>query len=186
MKTNRMVSWIAAALMALGAAASAQDPGPVLQIKAAFVLNFLKFAEWPEEAAAAGRDLGVDVVGSGPLAEALDAALSGKEVQGRTVRVRTYADAAAWAGGSKPGLAVFVATGAAWPGLRPALQGRPVLTISDTPGFCAAGGMLNLFESGGRMKFEANPEATRAAGLKLRAELLKLATLVETGRKVAP
>ena len=55
-----------------------------------------------------------------------------------------------------------------------------MLTIGDSPGFCAAGGMLNLFEQDDRIKFEANPETASRAGLKMRAELLKLATIVPT------
>lgn len=181
MTAKRMASVFAAALLALGSVGQAQEPEAVLRIKAAFVLNFLKFVEWPEEHA--GNDLPLAVVGESQLAEVLQDALSGKEVQGRTVRVQTFPSVAAWhQDGAAAGQAVFIlpATVASWPDMRNELKKRPVLTISESPGFCAAGGLLNLFEQEGRIKFEANPEAARAAGLMLRAELLKLATLVKT------
>lgn len=181
MTARRIANLSAALLLALGSVGQAQEPEAVLRIKAAFVLNFLKFVEWPEESAQ--TDLPLAVVGESPLAAALQTALSDQEVQGRTVNVRAYPSAAAWRrDGAAADQAVFFlpATVANWPDLRNELKKRPVLTISESPGFCASGGMLNLFEQDGRIKFEANPEAARAAGLMLRAELLKLAKLVKT------
>ena len=70
---------------------------------------------------------------------------------------------------------------AAWPPTRTVLTHEAVVTIAETPGFCASGGMLNLYEEGNRIRFEANPAAAAAAGLTLRADLLKLAKIVRTG-----
>lgn len=151
-------------------------------LKAAFVLNFLKFAEWPAGAAPAGAPLVVSVVGEGELVAALNTVLDGQTVQGRKVIVQTFRDVAQWQVATTSGQALFVTPAAqpAWAELRAALAGRPVLTIGEAPGFCAAGGMLNLYERDNRIRFEANPAAVEKEGLKLRAELLKLATIVKT------
>jgi len=164
----------------LVSSAAAQPPD---MLKAAFVLNFLKFAEWPAEATVS-RDapMVVAVVGDGELATALRTVLNGQTVRGRQVTVRTFPDTAQWRDAAMPGQALFVTPAAqpAWAEIRAALAGRPVLAVSETPGFCAAGGMLNLYERQSRIRFEANPEAAEKAGLRLRAELLRLATIVKT------
>lgn len=152
-------------------------------LKGAFVLNFLKFSSWPASASeSTGPGLVVASIGDGPLAPALKKILENKTVRGQPVEVQIYRDAAEWLQAKRPCHAIFLTpqAGAAWAELRAAVAGRPVLTIAEVPGFCAAGGMLNLFEERNRVRFEANPEAVKAAGLKLRSELLKLATIVKT------
>jgi hypothetical protein len=188
MRSGIRVSLVAACLagFADGGRARAEPSEPALRIRAAFVLNFLKFTEWPAEAVGKeGDDLGLVVLGDGPLAAALRESLDGKTVQGLTVRVRLHRDAAEWQKDPKPCHAVFVTSraGAARLDLQAALAGRPVATIAEQPGFCAGGGMLNLFEQAGKIRFEANPEAVGAARLKLRADLLKLAVIVKTEAK---
>jgi hypothetical protein len=152
-------------------------------MKAAFVLNFQKFTEWPATALpAADAPLIVAVVGDDPLSAVIKTVLSGKMVQGRNLEVELFRDTAEWKAAARPSQVLFVTAAAqpAWAEIRAELAGRPVLTISEAPGFCAAGGMLNLYEKENRLRFEANPVAVEKEGIKLRAELLKLATIVKT------
>jgi hypothetical protein len=58
------------------------------------------------------------------------------------------------------------------------LKGQPVLTVSDASGFAAQGGMINLVLDHGKVKLEINQAPAAAAGLKISAKLLRLATLV--------
>ena len=157
-------------------------------LKAAFVLNFVKFAEWPAAAPSnTHAALVIAAIGNDPLAVEIKTILNGKLAQGRKVEVQLYRDVADWKQCGLPCQALFVtvAAYAVWDEIRGALVGRTVLTMGDAPGFCAAGGMLNLYEKENRIRFEANPEAAEKEGLKLRAELLKLATIVKP-EKVAP
>jgi hypothetical protein len=96
--------------------------------------------------------------------------------------VQTYRDAAEWQASAQPCQALFVtpAAQAAWAEIQADLVRRPLLTMGESPGFCAAGMMINLYEKDHRIRFEANPVAVAQAGLKMRAELLKLATIVQT------
>ena len=55
------------------------------------------------------------------------------------------------------------------------LWGQPVLTVSNSPGFTSAGGMIGLFRSGRNIVFDANPVAIRNSGLQVSAKVLKLA-----------
>lgn len=152
-------------------------------LKAAFVLNFLKFAENPTmKPADTNTFLIIAVVGNDPLANALQTVLSGKIIQGRTVKIQLFPSAEEWKHSPPPCHALFLTPAAQ--SLKnevlTALAGQPVLTIGEIPGFCAEGGMLNLYEQDNRIKFEANPGAAEKQGLKLRSELLKLATIVTT------
>lgn len=58
------------------------------------------------------------------------------------------------------------------------LAGLPVLTVSEVSGFCKRGGMLNFYREGQYIRFEANPDAARDAGLQLSSQLLRLARIV--------
>ena len=59
-----------------------------------------------------------------------------------------------------------------------AAAGRPMLTISDQPGFVDRGGMIEMKLVAGRTRFDINLAAARAAGLNLSSQLLQLAERV--------
>lgn len=58
----------------------------------------------------------------------------------------------------------------------------PVLTISDTPGFCDRGVMINLFIKDDRIKFEINESAVKRSGLYMSYHLLKYAKIISPVR----
>jgi hypothetical protein len=152
-------------------------------VRAAFVLNFLKFAEWPAAARSdSSTALVIGALGDDAQAAALRAGLDGKEIQGRHISVRVFADAEQWRRDGQGCQALYITPAAAeaWRDLRAEVARQPVLTICEAPGFCEQGGMLNLFEEDHRIRFEANPGAADQAGLKLRSTLLTLATIVKT------
>lgn len=183
------ILWVLLLIAAIGSA-TAGDRDRTHQIKAAFVLNFLKFAEWPAEVwGKEGDDLILSVIGVDPINPAIHEVMTGKIVQGRKVRVRVYSDTLEWQKDNTRCHAIFLTPTSgmsAWQRLQPAITNRAIVSISELQGFCAAGGMLNLFEQDERMRFEANPEAAQTAGLKLRAELLKLAVIVKTEKETKP
>lgn len=151
-------------------------------VRAAFVLNFLKFAEWPAAASPDSSALVIAALGDDAQSAALMAGLDGKEIQGRRIAVRVYRDAEQWLREGQTCQALFITPTAAgsWGDVRADIEKKPVLTICEAPGFCEQGGMLNLFEEDHRIRFEANPGAADQAGLKLRSTLLTLATIVKT------
>lgn len=173
-----------AALLALILALSPVTAGAqqAEAVRAAFVLNFLKFAEWPAGAKADSSALVIAALGDDAQAAALRTGLDGKEIQGRRVSVRVFSDADQWRREGQACQALYItpAATAAWQGLRDEVSALPVLTISEVPGFCEQGGILNLYEEDHRIRFQANPGAADHAGLKLRSTLLTLATIVKT------
>lgn len=155
--------------------AHAADSAEEARLKAAFVFNFIKFAEWPEGGAMRrGDSIELCVVGERPLDGQLDA-LKGRSVRGHTVRVR------AWA----PGAAgrcdiVFIAAGDG-ERLRGVLQAnarQPLLSVGDEPGFLERGGIIALKLSDGRVRFDINLATARETGLRLSSQLLQLADQV--------
>ena len=61
------------------------------------------------------------------------------------------------------------------------IKGLPVLTVSDGKGFVEAGGIIELYLEGGRMRFAINVDTAERAGLRLSSRLLRLARVVREG-----
>jgi hypothetical protein len=55
------------------------------------------------------------------------------------------------------------------------LRGASVLTVSETPEFIGAGGMINFMLEANKIRFQINDEAAKKAGLKISSKLLSLA-----------
>jgi hypothetical protein len=173
-----------ALLFSSGEAAAQRDEG---QVKAAYVLNFLRFTEWPADAAPpAKQDAYVlALVGTREFADALRGIAREAEKLGqRPVRVRRLdldADPQQLAAALARSHAVFVQSDVQRDA-KPVLdlcERLPVLTIGDAPGFAAGGGMLGLVPQGPRIVFDANPPAIQAGRLQVSAKVLKLANIVE-------
>ena len=184
-------AWLAL-VAGLACPAAAQETSATLetQVEAAFLVNFLRYTDWPPERAdAPGDPLVITVLGDVEMATAL-ARLTEvvPPVRGRRIEVQRLeypegADATVRASLSdrlRRSHLVFVHdTREPVAAILGDLSGQPVLTVSDQPGFAAEGGMLGLRRLGGRIVFEANPGAIRNARLVVSAKVLKLARIVE-------
>jgi hypothetical protein len=61
------------------------------QVKAAYLFNFLKFVEWPDDSFADSlAPIVIGVVGEDPFGSALPQVITGKTVQGRDLVIRRY------------------------------------------------------------------------------------------------
>jgi len=151
-------------------------PGPVradtlaeYRLKAAFLLNFVSFTEWP---AGVGKILNLCVFGPDPFGDDLDK-LQGKSVAGRSLAVRRTNSVSSLADCQ----VVFITrqVSGSLPRVLDYLDGRPVLTVSDTPGAARQGVALNMDTDQSKVTFEANLGAARGNGLGLSSKLLRLA-----------
>jgi hypothetical protein len=160
-----------------------------LQVEAAFLVNFVRYSDWPPQRFdGPASPYVVTVLGSQEATAALGAvAAAAGDIQGRRIVVRRL-DFPRDAGMAQRGAAtarlrdshlVFIhhSANAAPRDVLRLLAGAPVLTVSDVPGFAANGGMLGLVRSGRRLAFEANPAAIQAANLAVSAKVLKLARI---------
>lgn len=179
---------LALLLVALGGgAAHAQLRPQASEVEAAYLINFLRYTQWPPQSFdGAQAPFVLSVVGSEAVAASVRAvAHAAGPINGHPIDVR-------WVGGGLHGDAAqrksaqtslaashLVFFHASAGGVRAedlaALAGKPVLTVGDEPGFSAGGGMIELFGAGGHIVFAANPAAIRAAGLMVSAKVLKLA-----------
>ena len=147
------------------------------QVKAAFLLNFLKFVTWPETPAAPGAPIEVVVHGDDTLARVLEQAAANQAIGGRPIAVRSIR-----AVRDLPATPTLLFIGASekdrLAGLLRQYEGRPVLTVGDGAGYGTAGVVLNFYTSDTRIRFEANTTAAARAGLQISSHLLRLARIV--------
>ncbi|CAG0945533.1 hypothetical protein ANRL1_02405 [Anaerolineae bacterium] len=159
-------------------AAGASSPAPPSEyhVKAAFIFNFAKFVEWPESSFGR-RDapLVVGILGRDPFGDALDS-IRGKNVQGRSIVVRRIEKGEDLAGCHILFVCASERRGAA--SVVKDLRNAPVLLVSDIKGFTRLGGTIGLRTVRNRIQFEINPDAAQRAGLRMSAQLLRLATIV--------
>jgi hypothetical protein len=167
----------AAAGRAEAQGAAADDITLNVAVKAAFLFNFAKFAEWPE--LPSGSPIILCVVGNESIAVALAETVHGQNIGGHPLDV-LRPDSAAW----RTCHLLFVADAdvrRSSAGLS-AIKALPVLTISDSKGFAQGGGMIELYVDAGRMRFAINVDATARSGLRLSSRLLGLANVVRDSR----
>jgi hypothetical protein len=148
-----------------------------LEVKAAFLLNFLKFVEWPATRSSdAAAPYIIAVIGEDALGATLRGSLSGKTIGTRPVQVQF---AARTADLFSAHLAFIAASEQRQlPAILRELEGRGVLTVGDTPGFAESGVVLNLVTQDHRVRFEANTAAAARARLRLSSHLLRIARIV--------
>ena len=148
-----------------------------LEVKAAFLLNFLKFVEWPpERPSGPTAPYVIAVMGKDALGATLLGTTSGKTIGARPVQVQFAARTSDIFGAHL----VFIAASERrqLPAILRELEGRGVLTVGDTPGFAESGVVLNLVTQDQHVRFEANTAAAARARLRLSSHLLRIARIV--------
>ena len=155
-----------------GVASSEEPKFSEYEVKAAFILNALKFVDFPKGVTAG---LSVCVLGDNPFGKDLDA-LSGKTVRDKVLTVKNIRSISE----AKECSVVFICRsererlGEILGGLS---ASRP-FTMGDTEGFGERGVVLNFYQEAERIRFQINLEAAKKSGLSFDARLLKLATIV--------
>jgi YfiR/HmsC-like len=156
-------------------ARDAADEPLEYQVKAAFLLNFTKFIEWPPAAfGAADSPIAICVLGDDPFGNALDQVVAGEVVNGRKVVVQRIKKALP---PQSCQVLFFSRTENplnTLPGVGPG-----VLTIGEGEHFTRAGGMIAFVLENRRVRFGINETAAEAAGLKLSSKLLNVARFVQ-------
>ena len=150
-----------------------QDVPLEYQIKAAYLLNFVKFVTWPPDSQAG--PLMICVAVNNPFGEALNETLRNETVNARPLTSRVIVEPEAGCHG------LFVPhTAAGTPYLR-AARNAPMLTVGETPNFIAEGGIINFVIEEGTVRFQISPGAAERADLRISSHLLRLARIPETG-----
>jgi hypothetical protein len=156
---------------------AAAAPAREYEIKAAFLYNFTKFVDWPAQTFAnADAPIVIGVLGDSPCVQALERLVKDRKVNGRTIVVRRIASARE----AKVTHMLFVGSAQEreFAALEPALHSLPVLTVGESPAFATLGGAIDFVPQGDKIRFEINIDAAEHAGLKISAQLQKLAFVV--------
>ena len=141
------------------------------ELKSATVLSFLRYSTWPD-LPGTKEPLTVGVLGRASFGRVLAAGLSGKTVNGRSVRLVHLAS------GDDPHCCqlIYFATSRKeeiYPWLQVAGT-LPVLTLGETDKFLSYGGAVNLLLVDGHMGFEVNLQALKRSGVDISSRLLRL------------
>jgi hypothetical protein len=162
-------------LLAPGGGRAQESPPTEYQLKAAFLLNFAKFVEWPPAAfAKADSPIVLGILGENPFADVLEQTIQGKKVNNRELEVTKLPSSA----GATNCHILFIGTSekARLPEILKGLGRASVLTVGETDGFTDSGGMINFVRQGNKIRFQINEVAAKSVGLKISSKLLSLAS----------
>jgi hypothetical protein len=151
------------------------------QVKAALLLKFLSFVNWPAERASKDSSaLTIGVFGKDPFGETLEHLAKGKKLQSRDLKIHRIED--------HDGLdcceVLFVSASENRDveTILEAVRERPVLTIGETDRFYQMGGMIRLKMVRNKIRFDINQQAAKDSGLEIGSQLLKLASAVHAAK----
>jgi hypothetical protein len=165
------LSFLVTLLSAMTAAAARDE----YQVKAAFLLNFAKLVTWPARAQpAAGQSIVLGVMGDAMVVEAISAKLEGARAGGHPMAVRAVSRAPDVEGCH----IIFVASGRDNSAILEAARRHGALSVGESEGFAARGGVVNFFNEGKKLRFEINRAAAEQAEIEISSRLLHLAKLV--------
>jgi hypothetical protein len=146
-------------------------------VKAAFLLNFVRFVQWPATAfPQPGSPIAVCVLRRNPFGDILERMVEGEQVGGRPVVVRQISTP-----DQTPACHVLFVPD---PVLRedgdvavPMEMG--LLTVGESDAFLRHGGIINFYTERGRVRFAINAEAAERSNLRVSARLLLVARVVQ-------
>ena len=148
------------------------------ELKAAFLLNFASYVEWPSRVAAdSGGAFVIGVCGDDPFGDLLDQTVVGKTINGRKVEVKRFSSIR----DLKPCHVLFISSSEEGRTGRilSATKDWHVLIVGETDGFARKGGIVGFFIEDKKVRFEINPDEAHRSGLKISSKLLKLARVVK-------
>ena len=155
-----------AAVPAYSAVEDAED-----EMKAAVVLTFLRYSEWPSPARSNGPVI-IGVGGRPGFSALLRRSLDGKTVNNRSISVIELDSAADGQGCN----VIYIATGGESKPQQFLKGGRSpagTLTISDSRDFLESGGVVRLLLVDGRITFEVSMDGLERSGITISSKLLR-------------
>jgi hypothetical protein len=136
-----------------------------------FMVNFAKFATWPDLAPTAPITL--CTVGDDEIASSVALMVRGQMVDGHALAASQLPRNAGWA----PCQLLFLGSDGA---SSARLDSAPaaVLTVSDEKGFASNGGMIEFFSEGSPLRFAVNLREVDESRVRPSSNLLQLARIV--------
>ena len=163
------------------------------KIKAAFLYNFLKAIEWPEQQHPANNaPYVIGILGDSPFGNSFDP-IHDRTVRGHTVKVidiphqqhedpTTQTEATAQ---MRSCHILFICSSEHdhMDELLSLVKGYAVLTVAESDSFLSLGGMINFLPYAKKGEFEINLSASQEAGLQMSSKLLHIAKKVVNNKE---
>jgi hypothetical protein len=176
-----MALCLSSLLPAHGQELTTDDPN---KVKAAYLLNFVRYVTWPTNAVPEGETAWmIGIVGDDTLADTVEKTLQGHKVRHHPFRIVR----AAKAEDLPPCQMVFLAMQDASARLTALARyrGKPVLTIGGAPEFLKEGGMIRFRSVGQTLRMDLDLGEARAAQLAIDTKMIEVAyEVLENGRSI--
>lgn len=152
------------------------------EVKAAFLLNFPKYVEWPPEIfTTTNSPIRVTIIGDPGLAGNFEKVSAGKTVNGRALVLNTLPPTSELTNDCH--ILFISAASRRTAELLPRVRGASLLTISDEDAFLDQGGAIRFVRRDQKIRLEVNLTAATEARLKISSKLLSVADAVRGAKK---
>lgn len=166
----------------LDAAEVTESPLPETAVVSAYLVNFLDFIEWPEQAFASPEaPYIICIVGAEELKDTMKTMADGQIRRGRSLQAQGMADLSALA----PCHVIYIDS-TAWPQIKTAFSSQDFdgqLTVGRGREFLDAGGGISLVMVGQRLRFDVDRDVLEGSRLKIDSRLLDAANNVRQARR---
>jgi hypothetical protein len=154
----------------------AAEPPLEYEVKAAFLLNFAKFVDWPPAVfPSADSPVAICILGKDPFGHAIDDLVQGETASGRKLVVRRITHAPV----AQTCQILFTQESRKESAEILAALGPGVLTVGEGENFVREGGIITFLVENRRVRFDIDQKAAEAAELKLSSKLLAVARSVQ-------
>jgi len=148
-------------------------------VQAVFLYNLASFVNWPETWTEHSEYFTIGIVGDTPFGAIINQVVAGEQWRGKPMRVVHFDEPEEIRGRLCDILYIGSDRLRQFDNFKKRLEGLPILTVADSPGFLEMGGMINLVRKQQRLGMGVNLQAVRYSGLSISSKLLRLATIVE-------
>ena len=147
------------------------------EIKAAYLLNFPNFVEWPGDSPSDSRvPIHVCLMGQDPLGTTLSRMMADHLSRGRAILLRRVLRTDSVSDCQI--LYISASEGKFVPQILGSLKSLSILTVGESEQFAEEGGMIQLVLEDKQVRFKINNAAASQAGLRISSKLLALAKIV--------
>lgn len=150
-------------------------PAAPYQIKAAYLFNFTRFVEWPQDAfRSSGSSFVIGIVGNKDLSDYLAEIVAGEKINNHPIRVRYYRNL-----NEVEDCNILFLNSANASMIRDGIKSlnrRSILTVSDAEDFLNWGGMVRFYTQENKIRIQINAASARSGNLQISSKLLSVAT----------
>ncbi|KPA12066.1 transmembrane protein [Candidatus Magnetomorum sp. HK-1] len=175
MISNRIYKILLFLLICLPALALAQDRAQL--IKAGFIAKFVQFTSWPAELSNQSDEFLITIIGKDPIYGVLEKLYKNKKLKNLPIKVKHIYKVEEI--NNTNVLFISKDMSSELNNIFEKIRNKPIMTVSDTDGFCKKGVLLNFYITNkGTLHFELNSQVMKQTPLKINLLLLEIARVI--------